>query len=264
MVHAISARHIGGSLLDPERGILRGADGTQATLRHKSLDLLLLLLRHSGRVVTRTAILDAVWPGLSVSDDSITQCIVEIRRALGPDAAWLRTVPRRGYILDPAVGAGGAPSPAGQAPAILAVMPFRPLQPDPALAMVAHGVLEGVIGALAALRDPLVLSAATTTRFAALATDPLAVGARLGADYVAAGTVRRMGERVRVGIELAEAQGAVVLWQHAFDIAGAEAVEAQDGVATAIAHALAQRVKETEAEGAPGAEPTADSAAPPA
>ena len=92
--------HFGSVSLDADRGVLRRADGLETTLRPKTLDLLLLLLRSSGRLVTRAEILDKVWADVTVTDDSITQCVGEIRRALGEEAGLLKTVPKRGYVLD--------------------------------------------------------------------------------------------------------------------------------------------------------------------
>ncbi len=87
---------LGRSVVDIERGEMRCADGGTVVLRPKTLALLLLLARHAGRLVTRAEILDTVWGEVHVTDDSITQCVVELRRALGPDAGLLRTVPKRG------------------------------------------------------------------------------------------------------------------------------------------------------------------------
>lgn len=90
----------GGVTLDTTRGVLAAAGGTETTLRPKTLELALLLLRNPGRVVSRAEILDTVWPGVFVTDDSVTQCVVELRRAMGADAAALKTVPKRGYLLE--------------------------------------------------------------------------------------------------------------------------------------------------------------------
>ena len=247
---AWSVQRVGGSLLDMERGVLRRSDGTETALRRKTLDLLLLLLRNPGRVVARGEILDAVWPEVNVTDDSITQCIVEIRRALGPDAALLKTVPRRGYLLEnaPAAAVSGpaaAAPPAAEAP-VVAVMPFRLGLPDPDLALFAQGVQEGVVGALAALRGPLVISAHSTQRMGATEADPLRIGARLGADYVAAGTVRRSGRRIRLSLELADARSAAALWHRTFDVSDGEDFDTQDRIAAAIADSLAPRLQEVE------------------
>ena len=81
---------------------LRTADGRPVELRPKALDVLLLLAEHAGQVVDKVTLMDRVWPGVVVGDDSVTQTVVEIRRALGDrERQVLRTVARRGYRLQP-------------------------------------------------------------------------------------------------------------------------------------------------------------------
>lgn len=63
------------------------------------------MLRHlsenSGRLVTKAELMQAVWPDSFVTDDSLVQCLIEIRRALGDDSHnYIKTVPRRGYIFE--------------------------------------------------------------------------------------------------------------------------------------------------------------------
>jgi TolB-like protein/DNA-binding winged helix-turn-helix (wHTH) protein/Tfp pilus assembly protein PilF len=90
----------GAFTLDFERGALHGPDG-ELRLRPKSYEVLCHLVLNHGRLVTKDELLDAVWGRAVVTEDSLTQCLVEIRRALGDDArAMIRTVPRRGYIFD--------------------------------------------------------------------------------------------------------------------------------------------------------------------
>ncbi|MDI3305927.1 MAG: winged helix-turn-helix domain-containing protein [Acetobacteraceae bacterium] len=87
--------------LDMERGTLAAPDGRIIPLRPKSAELLWHLAEHAGRVVSRDALMVAVWPNVFVTDDNITQCVTEIRRALGVTGAQLlRTLPKRGYVLD--------------------------------------------------------------------------------------------------------------------------------------------------------------------
>jgi TolB-like protein/DNA-binding winged helix-turn-helix (wHTH) protein len=86
--------------LDVDRGALLGPDGA-VKLRPKSYAVLRHLVEHPGRLVTKDELLDAVWGETVVTDDSLTQCLVEIRRALGDDShRMVRTVPRRGYLFD--------------------------------------------------------------------------------------------------------------------------------------------------------------------
>src|SRR3954468_683311 len=64
----------------------------------KVFDVLAYLLRNRGRVVSRKELLDAVWPGLSVSPNSLNQAITAIRRVLhDDDESYVRTVHSRGY-----------------------------------------------------------------------------------------------------------------------------------------------------------------------
>lgn len=102
----------GACRLDLDRGVLTAGDGAETMLRPKTLDLAVFLLRNAGRVVSRAEILDAVWPGIFVTDDSVTQCVTEFRRAMGAEGtALLKTLPRRGYLIDGAVMAVPAAPP---------------------------------------------------------------------------------------------------------------------------------------------------------
>lgn len=82
--------------LDTARGSLLGPAGP-IDLRRKSFDVLRYLAERPDRIVTKEAVLEAIWSGVIVGDDSLSQCISDIRRALGPLAREIiKTVPRRG------------------------------------------------------------------------------------------------------------------------------------------------------------------------
>jgi class 3 adenylate cyclase/DNA-binding winged helix-turn-helix (wHTH) protein/tetratricopeptide (TPR) repeat protein len=86
--------------LDLERETLRASDDREIPLRPKSFALLRLLVENAGRLLSREAIMEALWPDVSVTNDSLTQCIHDIRGALGPDArSMLSTRRRRGFLL---------------------------------------------------------------------------------------------------------------------------------------------------------------------
>jgi TolB-like protein/DNA-binding winged helix-turn-helix (wHTH) protein/tetratricopeptide (TPR) repeat protein/rhodanese-related sulfurtransferase len=94
----------GSFTLDLRRGALLATDGAEISLRPKPFALLEMLVENAGRLLSREAILAAVWPNVYVTDDNITKAIHDIRGALGDDAyKILRTVPRRGYIFAPIV-----------------------------------------------------------------------------------------------------------------------------------------------------------------
>src|SRR5262249_42982730 len=83
--------------LDLHRGCLMSADGEKA-LRPKSFEVLRHLVEHAGRLVSKDELVKAIWPRLSVNDDSLARCISEVRVAFGDrQQAIIRTIPRRGY-----------------------------------------------------------------------------------------------------------------------------------------------------------------------
>jgi DNA-binding winged helix-turn-helix (wHTH) protein len=92
--------------LDLERLCVDGPSG-EARLRRKSFEVLRYLVEHAGRVATRQDLIDAVWSDVTVTDQSLRQCINEVRRALGDkDQRIIKTVPQRGYLFDLPVSAG--------------------------------------------------------------------------------------------------------------------------------------------------------------
>jgi len=85
--------------LDLERGCLwRGAE--EVKLRPKVFEALKYLVLNNNRLVAKDELIHALWTDSFVTDDSLVQCMVELRRALGDEAqACIKTVPRRGYIF---------------------------------------------------------------------------------------------------------------------------------------------------------------------
>jgi predicted ATPase/DNA-binding winged helix-turn-helix (wHTH) protein len=98
-----------------ERVVL--VDGEPAALGARAFDLLLILVRHHQRVVTKQELLDLVWPGVIVEEHNVTAQISTLRKLLG--AGVIATIPGRGYkftaVLEPAPGAPAISSPSSSA-----------------------------------------------------------------------------------------------------------------------------------------------------
>jgi formylglycine-generating enzyme required for sulfatase activity len=89
--------------LDLSRACLRSGD-QEIELRPKTFEVLHYLIENAGRLVSKQELFEAVWLNVSVCDDSLVQCIRELRLKLGDDHHCLiKTVPRRGYMLDATV-----------------------------------------------------------------------------------------------------------------------------------------------------------------
>jgi DNA-binding winged helix-turn-helix (wHTH) protein len=91
--------------LDPrERVLLR--DGKRTPLPPKVFDLLVVLVEHAGRLVTREDLLKEVWSGTFVEEANLNYTVSLLRKALGDDAepyAFIETVAKRGYRFNGAV-----------------------------------------------------------------------------------------------------------------------------------------------------------------
>ena len=91
---------VNGVVVDVAGGCVRDRDGREIPLRPQAFDLLKYLLQNAGRLVSKDELMKAVWPDVFVTDDSLVQCVGDVRRAIGDeDQSVLKAVPKRGYRL---------------------------------------------------------------------------------------------------------------------------------------------------------------------
>ncbi|AUH66999.1 alpha/beta fold hydrolase [Paracoccus zhejiangensis] len=96
---------IGYATFDSDSRLVKRLSGEEHTLRPQSAQLLTELARSSGRIVSKRDLMDAVWGDIAVTESSLTQCVADIRRALGDhERRILQTHPKSGYRLAPPVG----------------------------------------------------------------------------------------------------------------------------------------------------------------
>lgn len=89
-----------GFTLDVDRAALIYA-GVNVRLRPQSFDVLRYLVEHHGRLVTKNELLRNIWGNTAVTDDSLTHCLIDIRKAIGDSSKqMIKTVSRRGFIFD--------------------------------------------------------------------------------------------------------------------------------------------------------------------
>ena len=93
---------LGNFTYDLEQGCLLDAAEDHVSLRPQSAQILAILVENIGETVTKESLISTVWENVSVTDDSLTQCISDVRRALGDrDRRILQTRPKVGYLLYP-------------------------------------------------------------------------------------------------------------------------------------------------------------------
>src|SRR5262249_33836551 len=101
-----SSYSFGEFTLDLARGcLMRGPE--ELKLRPKSFKTFSYLVENHGRLVSKAELIGAVWPDVAVTDDSLVQCLIEIRKALGDSQHYIKTVPRRGYIFTAEINKNG-------------------------------------------------------------------------------------------------------------------------------------------------------------
>jgi TolB-like protein len=126
----------------------------------------------------------------------------------------------------------------------IAVLPFH--VEGEAESYFGDGIVEDIIGALACLRELLVISRSSTLRYRGMGIDVCDVGRDMGVTYALSGSVRRSAQRLRVSVELAETARGTVVWASHFDGIAADLFALQDQIATKVAGAIAPHVRQTE------------------
>ena len=187
----------GGFTLDLRKGTIAQND-EPVFLRPKAFALLTHLARNMGRIVPKAELMEVAWPGVYVTEDSLTQSIREIRKVLGDEL--VRTVSKRGYML----AAETVPSqPEIGTQPIVAVLRFRNEGSDPDNEALVDGFAEDIINGLARFGTFTVLARNSSFSFTSYAPGEWEqIRARLGADFLVEGSVRRQGDRVLAAVNL--------------------------------------------------------------
>jgi TolB-like protein len=223
-------------------------DGEPLAVGQRAVAILEALLGRPGEVLTKTELMDAVWPDVTVEESNLSVQVAALRRALGPSAAgseWIVTVPRVGYRL--VMPSSSPPSPSGgNEQASIAVLPFVNLSSDIEQAFFADGLAEEIIVALGKLPGLVVIARNSSFAYRGSDVDVRKVGSDLDVRYVLSGSVRRGGNRLRMSAQLADAESGAHVWAETFDRELADAFAIQDEVTRRIVEAL--RLKLTPAQ----------------
>jgi DNA-binding winged helix-turn-helix (wHTH) protein/Flp pilus assembly protein TadD len=239
--------------LEPTHGTLRGSEGEDFALRPKTLALLIHLLDNPGRLIQREDLLDALWPNVAVTDDSLTQCISDLRHAFGMRGTQiLRTIPRRGYMLAVEVQRTGDESTQPLKPAdlraertaALVVAPFEHPGDDAISTYLATTMSTDLVTELAAFEEVQAIPA----------THPHAEDA-----FRVCGEVRPAGSSLRVSLRL-ESAGGATLWADRISVPQGNQPELDETQIGRLAVNLVRQVNHeslTQARAVPDAELTA-------
>lgn len=217
----------GAFVLDVDRYELTRA-GKPVRLERIPMDLLILLVREKGRLVSREEIIERLW-GRNLyfdTDNSINTAVRKIRNSLGDDAGnpqYVETVLGKGYRFKGhvviATKVETVQVETEQSRVMLAVLPFENLSGDPGQEYFSDGLTEETIMRLGQMSPRRMGVIARTSSMAYKQTDKSVaqIGRELGVDYVLEGSVRRDGAQVRITAQLIRAQDQTHLWAEKYD-----------------------------------------------
>ena len=229
-------------VFDGRDATLRTRSGDPVELRPQSREVLKFLATRPGETLTKADFAETVWEGRQVSEDSLVQCVAEIRNALGDtDRRIIETVPRKGYRFAPpqaamvgfprkamliaavlvvAFGVVGSvfwPGEGQSHPPVVAVLPFDDLSAEPDRGYLHDALSEGVITELARFPQFRVVARNSSFQFRDKPTDIREIGRVLGAGYVVEGSQQLNGTQLKVTVQLIETDAGVHVFAKQYD-----------------------------------------------
>lgn len=265
---------------DLNTGAILDENGDIVHIRKQSSDVLSVLASNAGEIVGKEVLIEKVWPDTVTTDDSLVQCISDIRRALGRES--IKTFPKKGYRLQPSgsdererwasgpgflVLLGGAlclllitgvvslywprQSESGNGFVVsslrlqeksLAVLPFVNLGGDPSIQYFSDGISEDLTTDLSRVLGLTVISSASSFYFPEAESGFKKIAKELGVQYLVRGTVRHHGNQIRINVSLFDGVDGFNLWAERFDRARDNPFDAQDEIAVRIVRALSLKV----------------------
>jgi TolB-like protein len=223
------------------------------------------LIRNRDHVVSKDELIATVWNGRIVSESALSSRITAVRQAVGDSGEQqrlIRTIARKGFRFvgdiqerqtseDGSSANTGSRLITGPPPTLpdkpsIAVLPFQNMSGDPEQEYFADGVVEDIIGALSRMRWLFVIARNSSFTYKGQTVDVKQIGRELGVRYVLEGSVRRAGGRVRITVQLIEAETGTHLWADRFDGSLDAIFDLQDQVAISVAGVIEPALRAAE------------------
>ena len=249
--------------IDWDRGLISDSTGNQTALRAQSLAVLRELHDCAGRLVSKDDLLGKVWPDVAVTDDSLVQCITELRRAFkDEDHTVIKTLPKRGYIFEATsilsvggkrvaptyitalenVGRGNRAFETENREHSIAVLPFVNMSDDTGQEYFTDGLTEDVITDLSNIPGFFVIARNSCFAYKGKAQDIRQIAYDLGVRYIVEGSVRKSADRLRITVQLNDVEAGKQVWAERFDREMADIFTLQDEVTAKIVTSISGRL----------------------
>jgi TolB-like protein len=245
--------------LDTDRRELHCATNVIA-VTPQVLDLLDYLIQNRERVVSKDDLINAVWNGRIVSDAALTTRVNAARRAIGDTGErqrLIKTLPRKGFRFVGAVQEAQRPSiepvssvaQTGDTPPRLSivVLPFANLSGDPEQDYFVDGVTQNLTTDLSRIGGMFVIARNSAFSYKGKAIDVRQIGRELNVRYVLGGSMQLSGKRLRVNVQLIDAESRKHLWAERFEKPVADLFDMQDEIVSRLANSLGAQLVVVEA-----------------
>jgi TolB-like protein/Tfp pilus assembly protein PilF len=219
------------------------------------------LVERRGELVSKDAIMAAVWPGRVVEEANLNVQVAKLRQILDRDrkhGSCIQTIAGRGYCFVGSVSRPG--SVAQSAPPMtspnlgrarprmsIVVLPFNNLSDDREQQYFADAITEDLTADLSRIPGMFVISRNTAFTYRDKPVDAKQIGRELGVGYVLEGSVHRSGNHVRVNAQLIDTDTAAHLWAERFDGDTGDLFALQNEITSRIAVALNLEIIDAEA-----------------
>ncbi|MEH6725626.1 MAG: winged helix-turn-helix domain-containing protein [Hyphomicrobiales bacterium] len=222
--------------------------GCAVPLGARAFDLLLCLIAHRERTVSRDELIKQVWCGINVGDNNLNVQVSLLRKLLGAEAVV--TLPGQGlrFGLELQDHPSDSPETVLTLPAkpSVAVLPFTDLGVNPALNWLPDSIVEDITTELSRFRNLFVVARNSAFSFRNQPTDIRQTSRQLGVRYVVEGSVRTAPGRVRVTAQLIDALKGGHVWAENFDGPLDQHFDLQAKIVRAIVTALAPQIDAAE------------------
>jgi TolB-like protein/Flp pilus assembly protein TadD len=244
--------------LDIDRRELRRGPNVIA-IAPKVFDLLNYLISNRERVVGKDDLITAVWDGRVISDAALTTRLNAARKAIGDsgdEQCLIKTFPRKGFRFVGTVQETAGPACASSSSKLsfavhnrpsLVVLPFTNLSSDPEQEYFVDGVTESLTTDLSRMVGIFVIGRNTAFTYKGKHVDLKQIGRDLGVRYVLEGSVQRGGNRMRINVQLIEAETSNHMWAERFDKPISDLFDMQDEIGARLANQLGTELVTAEA-----------------